>query len=106
MERRCVMTDHPNIRYAHGSCSPQPDPALHRIPKEYFLGVMVKLRFPVANHPQLSAEHMWVKVDVLTAQGLSGTLENEPMGDVGYVYGDRIEFSVSDIEAVLPTQIH
>jgi uncharacterized protein YegJ (DUF2314 family) len=90
----------PTVRYYHGSCYPKPDPRLHQIPKEQFLGACVKLKFPVTTHPRVGGEHMWVKVDALTAQGLSGTLENEPTQDVGYLYGDRIAFTVLDIEDV------
>ena len=68
--------------------------------RRIFLGRIVKIAFPTRNDPEIAAERMWVVVDQVTPEGLSGTLDNDPTCDVGYVYGDRVTFTVDQIMAV------
>lgn len=64
-----------------------------------FIGKFVKLGFP---SDRGVLEHMWVKVDKLGENGdeLEGTLDNDPVYEVGFVCGDGVGFNVDEIEAV------
>lgn len=61
----------------------------------YFLNKIAKLGFP---SPQ-GTEYMWVLVKRLGNHGtdLEGVLDNNPVYDVGYDYGDGVGFDVSEI---------
>lgn len=62
----------------------------------FYLGKNVKRAF-VAEDGRI--EHMWVKVDGLTTEGmLTGRLANSPLYDVGVKHGDRVEVKVDEIE--------
>ncbi len=83
-----------NLRVLHKDCTPKPGKYSGSKPEE-FLNKLVKLLFP---SPQ-GAEYMWVIVDKIGTQGteLEGTLDNDPVYDVGYEYGDYLGFDVSEI---------
>lgn len=62
-----------------------------------FLNKFVKIGFPSS---QGVTEHMWVLVEKLGTQGteLEGTLDNDPVYDVGYKSGDYVGLDVAEIE--------
>lgn len=66
-----------------------------------FIGKFVKLGFKNENGTE--TEHMWVKVTKLSDNGkeLHGILDNDPVYDVGYQYGDELAFEVDEIEDVV-----
>jgi uncharacterized protein YegJ (DUF2314 family) len=55
----------------------------------------VKVPFPTADG---SREHLWVHVTSLAGPRVAGTIANDPIGDVGYVYGDRVRLARADVE--------
>ena len=61
----------------------------------------VKVAFPTAGG---SAEHMWVQVTAIRGDSVSGTLANEPVGDVGYAFGDRVAVEKRRVEDWLVTR--
>lgn len=57
----------------------------------------------ITKKPQYKTEHMWVRVESLGTHGteLEGVLDNDPVFDIGYEYGDGVGFDVSEIEQVV-----
>ncbi len=83
-----------NIRVLHKDCAPEPGKYVGKKPEE-FLNKFVKLKFPSPQGP----EYMWVIVNAIGTQGtdLEGTLDNDPIYDVGFECGDYIGFDISEI---------
>lgn len=87
-----------NIGLVCDKHAPKPNKYSGTDPKN-FLHKSVKLGFP---SPQ-GIEHMRVLVQKIGTSGtdLEGTLDNDPVYDVGYDCGDYIGFDVSEIEDLL-----
>ncbi len=80
-----------NIRLVHPECSPIPNPELAAKGAKYFLGKTVKKRF--------AREHMWVRIDGLKGNVLTGILYNDPIM-TALKLGDRVEVRLNEIEEV------
>jgi hypothetical protein len=76
----------------------QPDPQVQAKPLEWFVGKLVKLRFPIPGRPT-NAERMWVAVNSLRGEELVGTLTNEPLF-ADQSYGDEIVFRREEVLVV------
>lgn len=61
------------------------------------IGKYAKLGFPSECG---RIEHMWVLVEEMDGGKLYGTLNNDPVLDVGFVCGDPVGFTVDEIEAI------
>ncbi len=88
-----------NIGFVCKDHQPKPGKYSSHDPKT-FLGKYVKLGFPARNSGVV--EHMWVKVEEVTDKELIGTLDNDPIKDVGYLHGDALAFELHEIEDVMP----
>jgi uncharacterized protein YegJ (DUF2314 family) len=55
----------------------------------------VKLAMPTADG---SREHVWVEVTSITGDAIEGTLNNDPVGDLGFAYGDVVVLERDDVE--------
>jgi uncharacterized protein YegJ (DUF2314 family) len=55
----------------------------------------VKLAMPTADG---SKEHIWVEVTSITGDAIEGTLNNDPVGDLGFAYGDVVVLQRDDVE--------
>jgi hypothetical protein len=68
----------------------------------FFLGKLVKLGFdaihPITRGP--SKEHMWVRLTGVVGNEITGTLQNTPILEVEYSFGDEVEFVASEVEDV------
>lgn len=89
-----------NIMVLCGEHATKPNPALHQAPLESYAGFYVKRGFQILNGE--GTEHMWVRVTGNRDGLLVGTLNNDPLHNVGYVDGDQVTFAVTDIEDMLP----
>jgi hypothetical protein len=78
----------------------KPDPALHSLPLPSYVGRYVKIAFSEPA-PSKCKEHMWVQVQKVTHDHLTGVLDNDPRLNVGVKFGDEITFPVDRIEAML-----
>jgi uncharacterized protein YegJ (DUF2314 family) len=45
-----------------------------------------------------SREHLWVHVTALSGRRVTGTISNDPVGDIGHVYGDRVTVARALVE--------
>ena len=84
-------------------CAPKPDPRIKKEPLHEFVGKLCKMAFP-CEVGQVTTEHMWVRcVGAAKKEGeeLRGKLDNDPVLVTELRRGDWVEFSRSDIEAVI-----
>lgn len=99
-----------NIGFRCDHHAPTADSQLASWPAETFVGRFVKRAFPVLDAGPLlgklgtgaTLEHMWVRVERVEAGVLVGTLGNDPLCDVGVVFGDAVTVRLEEIEDVLP----
>lgn len=104
-----------NIRVMCGKHISKPDPNLHHLQPQEYIGCAVKIAFDEIGTPtsfsSSSREHMWVLVtgfqelesvdpDRKTVK-LIGTLDNDPVLNVGHECGDTIVFDITEIELLL-----
>lgn len=81
---------------AHAS---KPDASLHDLPIEAYVGRWVKVGFNERNTQR--REHLWVRIHATAAgRTLLGTIDNDPVLDIGYRHGDGVVVDVTEIEAI------
>lgn len=90
------MEDRRNIGVVCGCHVPKAG-AYKGVDPKTFIGKYVKLGFPSKCG---RVEHMWVHVEEMDGGKLYGTLNNDPVLDVGFVDGDPVGFTVDEIEAI------
>jgi hypothetical protein len=86
-----------NFQLLHRSCAPRPRPELHHLASTDYVGAFVKRAFRASDG---SIEHLWVKVDAVADGQIHGTVENDPVFDIGYANGDRVTFPIPEIEDI------
>ena len=90
------MAENSNVKFICADCAPRPDPALHKHRPSWFVGRHVKRAFRGSRG---DVEHMWVHVIEHWGPYLVGTLDNEPILNVGVQRGDRVIFAMTESEA-------
>ena len=86
-----------NIRYVCAGHY-RPDPEIQQKPTPWFVGRLVKVRFPIPGRP-LNGENTWVEVKDLRGDEFVGTLTNGPLY-VDFHFGDEIVFRRDEILVV------
>lgn len=68
-----------------------------------FIGKLVKRVFQAKKSPipGMISEHMWVKIHDINGNRLIGTLDNQPILDVGLKYGDMVTVELTEIEDIM-----
>lgn len=92
-----------NIAMLCDEHSPKPNSELAEKGHEFFIGKFVKLAFKAwAPSGEETLEHMWVKVGKYNEESkeLEGVLDNDPILDTKYKFGDEIAFRLDEIEDV------
>lgn len=56
----------------------------------------VKLAFPIRR--ESGSEHMWIQVESIEGSTIRGTLNNDPIGDVGVKLGDSVTTTTDKVE--------
>lgn len=75
-----------------------PKPGRYKdVDPQTLIGKFVKLGFPSKCG---RIEHMWILVEAVNGDELQGTLNNDPVLDVGFVCDDGDGFTTDEIEAV------
>lgn len=69
------------------------DAFAHRRPKWAYA---VKVALPVKGADK--AEHLWIGVLAIDGDTIHGSIDNKPVADVGYQYGDPVTVPVSEVE--------
>src|SRR5262249_37733727 len=81
--------------------APKPNPILAAMDPQAFLGQYVKIAFPCLACTPVQYEHMWIYVTRVLKDGtLLGTLDNDPVHQVGALCGATIIFDTAEIEAL------
>jgi uncharacterized protein YegJ (DUF2314 family) len=55
----------------------------------------VKVAFPTEDG---SREHLWVQVTAIDGESVRGTIDNEPIADIGHEYGDPVTVQRAEVE--------
>jgi uncharacterized protein YegJ (DUF2314 family) len=87
-----------NIGFVCATCAPRANPKAQTHSPAFYIGRHVKLEFADRTSPR--KEHMWVLVQSYKDSLFTGTLDNEPMLDVGVPYGGTVHFRRNDIEDI------
>lgn len=88
-----------NIRTFCSEHAPKPNKNLRSWNPEKFIGNFVKVAFEIKGNPPFTKEHMWVKIMMVTRDGLlGGHLANTPLFTDEMKFGDKITIRVEQIE--------
>ena len=96
------MSEHAsNVYLTCGQHSSRPNPALHNLRPEQYVGSFVKLRFATVNDV-VDAEHLWLEViGTRPDNRLVGRVDNTPVAQVQVALNDEVVFEITDIEDMI-----
>ncbi len=99
------MTENPaNIRLVCPSHAAKPDPKFAKLLPASFIGGFVKIGIDVLHTVTASEtkEHVWVEVDGVIKDKLTGIINNDFLYLTHYKCGDRVLVALEEIEDWLP----
>ncbi len=80
----------------------RPNKQFQSLQKHQYIGAFVKISFPDIDDTD-NKEHIWVKVTtVKDGDHLTGIVDNHPVLNLGFDYGDTVSFLKTQIEDYLP----
>lgn len=89
-----------NIGLVCVNCAPRPNPKYLTWPIESFVGRYIKSGFKV-DKPGGTIEHLWVHITgIENDTTLMGTVDNDPILEVGLASGDEVFVGIKEIEDV------
>lgn len=93
------MESSSNICFTCSKHASKPDPELAKKPVDYFIGKYVKVSFNEINTNNI--EHVWVLVSsAKNPTTLIGTIDNDPILNIGLKCGDTVDVTLDQIEKV------